>query len=39
MNWSDIERYEFDLPPLDEQKRIADLLWAVERHRIERLSS
>ena len=23
--------YEFDLPPLDEQKRIADLLWAVER--------
>lgn len=34
VNWSDIERYEFDLPPLDEQKRIADLLWAVERHRM-----
>lgn len=33
VNWSDIERYEFDLPPLDEQKRIADLLWAIERHR------
>jgi type I restriction enzyme S subunit len=33
VNWSDIERYEFDLPPLDEQKRIADLLWSVERHR------
>lgn len=33
VNWSDIERYEFHLPPLDEQKRIADLLWAVERHR------
>jgi type I restriction enzyme S subunit len=32
VNWSDIERYEFDLPPLDEQKRIADLLWAIERH-------
>lgn len=31
VNWSDIERYEFDLPPLDEQKRLADLLWAVER--------
>lgn len=30
VNWSDIERYEFDLPPLDEQKRIADLLWAIE---------
>lgn len=34
VNWSDIERYEFDLPPLDEQKRIADLLWAMERHRL-----
>lgn len=32
VNWSDIERYEFDLPPLDEQKRIADLLWAIETH-------
>jgi type I restriction enzyme S subunit len=32
VNWSDIERYEFDLPPLDEQKRIADLLWALEFH-------
>lgn len=30
VNWSDIARYEFDLPPLDEQHRIADLLWAVE---------
>lgn len=34
VNWSDIERYEFDLPPVDEQKRIADLLWAIERHRL-----
>lgn len=33
VNWSDIERFEFDLPPLDEQKRIADLLWAIEHHR------
>lgn len=33
VNWSDIARYEFALPPLDEQKRIADLLWAIERHR------
>lgn len=32
VNWTDIEGYEFDLPPLDEQKDIADLLWAVERH-------
>ncbi len=33
VNWSDIARYEFDLPPLDEQNPIADLLWAVEHHR------
>lgn len=31
-NWRDLSKYEFDLPPLDEQKRIADLLWALERH-------
>lgn len=34
VNWSDIEKYEFDLPPLDEQQRLADLLWAIERHRL-----
>ncbi|MCX0277581.1 restriction endonuclease subunit S [Nocardia zapadnayensis] len=33
VNWSDIARYEFDLPPLEEQARIADLLWVIERHR------
>lgn len=33
VNWSDIERYEFGLPPLDKQKRLADLLWAIENHR------
>jgi type I restriction enzyme S subunit len=32
INWSDLANYEFDLPPVDEQKRIADLMWAVERH-------
>lgn len=32
-NWRDLTNFEFHLPPLDEQKRIADLLWAVERHR------
>lgn len=32
VNWRDLRVEEFDLPPLDEQKRIADLLWAVERH-------
>jgi len=33
VNWRDLKVQEFDLPPLDEQKRIADLLWAVERER------
>jgi type I restriction enzyme S subunit len=33
-NWRDLANFEFDLPPLDEQKRLADLLWAVERHRL-----
>lgn len=37
VNWSDIARYEFRLPPLDEQKRIAALLWAIEGHRRELL--
>lgn len=32
-NWRDLKDFEFDLPPLDEQKRLADLLWAVEHHR------
>jgi len=30
LNWSDIAPYEFPLPPLDEQRRIAELLWAAE---------
>lgn len=33
INWGELANYEFDLPSLDEQKRIADLLWASERHR------
>lgn len=33
-NWRDLKDFEFDLPALDEQKRIADLLWAVERKRV-----
>ena len=29
-NWQDLANFEFDLPPLDEQKRLTDLLSAVE---------
>lgn len=34
-NWRDLASFEFDLPPLEEQTRIADMLWALERHRLE----
>jgi len=30
INWKDIANYKFKLPPLDEQKRLADLLWSVD---------
>ena len=32
VNWPDIAKFEFDLPPLDQQRRIADLLWSIEHH-------
>ena len=27
-NWSSLASFEFDLPPLDQQRRIAEILWA-----------
>lgn len=30
INWPDIAKYEFPLPPLDEQRRIAEILWAAD---------
>ena len=30
LNWTDFEKYSFKLPPLDKQKRIAELLWAAD---------
>ncbi len=32
--WGPMQRYEFNLPPLEEQKRLAELLWCAERHRL-----
>lgn len=29
-NWTHLANYEFPLPPIDEQRRIADLLWAAD---------
>lgn len=31
-NWSSLASFEFDLPPLDQQRRIAEILWAVDEH-------
>lgn len=30
INWPDIAKYEFPLPPIDEQRRIAEILWAAD---------
>jgi type I restriction enzyme S subunit len=29
-NWTSLASFEFDLPPLDQQRRIAEILWAVD---------
>ena len=29
-NWSSLASFEFDLPPLDQQRRSAEILWAVD---------
>lgn len=31
INWTTLEEYEFDLPPIDEQKKIASQVWAAYR--------
>jgi type I restriction enzyme S subunit len=33
LNWGELADYQFALPPVDAQKRIADLLWAIEHHK------
>ncbi len=30
INWPDIAKFEFDLPPLDQQRSIAEILWATD---------
>ena len=29
INWKDLARLEFDLPPMEEQKKLAEVLWSV----------
>ena len=31
LNWSDFEKYEFDLPDIETQRQLSTLLWAMER--------
>jgi type I restriction enzyme S subunit len=30
LNWSDFERYEFELPSIEKQKELSDILWAMQ---------
>jgi type I restriction enzyme S subunit len=32
LNWKDIVKYEFYLPPLEEQKKISEVLWSIEEN-------
>ncbi len=36
INFPDIAKYEFDLPPLDQQRRIAEILWAVDEVKVQK---
>lgn len=33
LNWKTLKEYEFDLPSIDEQQRISDLIWSIEKAR------
>lgn len=30
LNWSDFEKFEFDLPAIEKQKKIVDVLWSID---------
>lgn len=30
LNWSDFEKFEFDLPAIENQKKIVDVLWSID---------
>lgn len=32
LNWKDIAKYTFFLPPIEEQKKISSILWTIEKH-------
>ena len=34
LNWSDFEKYEFNLPPIEIQRELTELLWAAENTKL-----
>jgi type I restriction enzyme, S subunit len=34
-NWKSLAKFEFDLPPLEQQRRLADILWAIDQTAVE----
>jgi type I restriction enzyme M protein len=32
-NWSSLEDFEFELPPPDQQRRLAEVLWSIDHHK------
>jgi type I restriction enzyme S subunit len=34
LNWSDFERYEFDLPSIEEQRQLTEILWAAQNAKL-----
>ena len=34
LNWKTLKEYEFELPSIEEQKRMSDLAWAIEETRV-----
>ncbi len=34
MNWKELKNYEFDLPPIEKQREIADMAWSIEETRV-----
>ncbi|MGV0992887.1 MAG: restriction endonuclease subunit S [Mycobacterium sp.] len=34
INWTELASYEFEIPPVETQHRLSDLLWSAENHRV-----
>lgn len=34
LNWSDFEKYEFELPPIEKQRQLTEILWAAQNTKL-----